>query len=88
MPKLKRTATEIQDANIRKAIQGAAAYYGLCINEQAETAGVKRATWYRRLNDPGTFTLKELRKMALRYHWDAKTVCDFLGVKEVEKCLT
>ena len=87
MPKMRQTATQIQDGHIRKVISGSAAFYELSVNQLAEVAGVKRATWYRRLNDPGTFTLKELRKMVLRYRWDAKTVCDFLGVKEVEKCL-
>jgi hypothetical protein len=83
MPRTRQTALQIQDASIRKAISGSAAFYGLSMEQQYETVGVKRATWYRRLNDPGTFTLREIRRMALRYRWDAKTVCDFIGVKEV-----
>lgn len=82
MPKLRQTDTQIQNACLRKAISGSAGYFQLTVNELADVAGVKRATWYRRLREPGDFTLYELRRMIKRYSWDAKTVCEFLGVKE------
>ena len=84
MPKLRLRLDQVQDASIRQAISGSAGYFGLSVNEQAEIAGVKRATWYRRLQTPGDFSLTELRRMVYNYGWDAKTVCAFLGVKEAE----
>lgn len=83
MPKLRTTEREIQDSYLRKAIKGSAGFYQLDINEQARIAGVKRATWYRRLKSPSDFSVRELRKMIARYDWDAETVCLFLGVKRV-----
>lgn len=82
MPKLRMTDTEVQDAFLRQAIKGSAGYFSLCPDEQAQIAGLTRATWYRRLTQPSTFSLKELRRMAKRYHWDLKTVGAFLGVRE------
>lgn len=82
MPKLRMTDTEVQDALLRQAIKGSAGYFQLVPDEQAAIAGVTRATWYRRLNTPSSFSLKELRRMAKRYHWDARTVCAFMGIRE------
>lgn len=82
MPKLRLTEAQLLDAQLRKAISGSAGYFQLSANEQATIAGVKRATWYRRLNCPSDFSVRELRKMIRRYHWDSKTVCAFLGVRE------
>lgn len=82
MPKLRMTDQQVQDACLRKAIKGAAGYFQLSVEEQARIAGVKRATWYRRLKTPSDFSVKELRKMIVKYNWDAVTVCQFLGVKE------
>lgn len=79
MPKLRLRLNEIQDANVRKAISGSAGYFRLSVNEQAEIAGVRRATWYRRLKQPEEFSLKELRKMAVRYGWDISTIGSFFG---------
>ena len=82
MPKLRMTDTEVQDAFLRQAIKGSAGYFGLMAEEQASIAGVKRATWYRRLKNPSAFTVKELRRMIFKYHWNSKMVCGFLGVKD------
>ncbi len=82
MPKLRMTDTEVQDALLRQAIKGSAGYFQLRPDDQAEIAGVTRATWYRRLNEPGNFSLYELRRMVRRYKWDSKTVCAFLGARE------
>ena len=82
MPKLRMTDQQVQDACLRQAIKGSAGYFQLGPTDQAEIAGVKRATWYRRLDTPSSFSLRELRRMVRRYHWDSKTVCSFLGVQE------
>ena len=82
MPKLRMTDIEVQDALLRQAIKGSAGYFQLRPDDQAEIAGVTRATWYRRLNDPSGFSLDELRRMVRRYKWDSKTVAAFLGVRE------
>ena len=82
MPNMRITDTEVQDAFLRQAIKGSAGYFSLRAPEQAEIAGITRATWYRRLNKPSDFTVAELRRMIRRYHWDNKTVCAFLGVRE------
>lgn len=85
MPKLRMTDIEVQDALLRQAIKGSAAYFKLSVNEQALIAGCTRSTWYRRLNDPSDFSLSELRRMVRRYKWDAKTVAAILGVREGDK---
>jgi len=82
MPKLRMTDTQVQDAHLRQAIKGSAGYFQLSPDEQAEIAGVKRATWYRRLYAPESFSLAELRRMVRRYKWDSRTVCAILGVRE------
>ena len=82
MPKLRMTDLQVQDALLRQAIKGSAGYFQLTPNDQAEIAGVTRATWYRRLDSPYNFSVKELRRMIKRYHWDEKTVCAFLGVRK------
>ena len=82
MPKLRMTDTQVQDALLRQAIKGSAGYFQLRPDEQAGIAGVTRATWYRRLNEPESFSLRELRRMVRRYKWDYRTVCAFLGVRE------
>lgn len=82
MPKTRLTDAQTQDALLRQAIKGSAAFYQLSPTEQAEIAGVTRATWYRRLNEPSSFSLKELRRMTRRYRWSEKTVAAILGVRE------
>lgn len=82
MPKTRMTDLQTQDAILRQAIKGSAGYFQLGPTDQAEIAGVTRATWYRRLNDPSNFSLEELRRMIRRYRWDSRTVCAFLGVRE------
>ena len=82
MPKLRMTDSQVQDALLRQAIKGSAGYFMLSVNEQAEIAGCTRATWYRRLNRPETFTVDELRSMIRKYKWSAHTVGAFLGAKE------
>ena len=69
------------DANFRKALDGSAGYFQLSPMDQANIAGVKRATWYRRLKQPENFTLREFRRMVKHYSWDSATVAAIVGVK-------
>lgn len=85
MPKLRMTFQQIQDSCIRRAISGSAGYFRLSVDEQAEIAGIKRATWYRRLKTPEDFSIKELRKMINRYGWDDSTICSFFRIQEVKR---
>lgn len=73
------------DAHLLKAIYGSAVFYDVCPEEQANIAGMAIATWYRRLKQPETFTVKEFRRMARRYEWDCKTICQILDIREAEK---
>ena len=82
MPNLRMTENQLLDAQLRKAISGSAGYFQLKPDDQALIAGVKRATWYRRLSCPSDFSVGELRRMIRRYHWNSEIVCAFLGVKE------
>lgn len=82
MPKLRMTDIQIMDASLRQAISGSAGYFRLSANDQAEIAGVRRATWYRRLQTPADFSVRELRRMISEYKWTSREVCAFLGVKE------
>lgn len=84
MPKLRMSEEQSMNALLRQAISGSAGYFQLTPNELAAVAGVKRATWYRRLKSPGDFSVKELRRMIRRYGWTAETVGKFLGAKITE----
>lgn len=70
MPKLKQSRTDIVESVIRKAIAGSAAYYGFNSDELARRIGISRATWYRRMQCPSTFTISELFKMVRVLRWD------------------
>ena len=85
MPKLRMSDEQIQDAFLRQAIKGSAGFFQLSSEELARAAGCARATWYRRINQPETFTLAELRRMVKRFHWTAMQVGSFVGVKEERK---
>lgn len=80
MPKLRQTATEIANAKIMEAIKGSAAFYCIPPEEQAGIAGVSRATWYRRLQYPGDFTVSEMRRMAKRYRWEDRAILAMMKV--------
>ena len=78
MPRTKQSKDALFDAKIRRAISGSAAFYDMGVDEQAFAAGVTRSTWYRRLKEPNTFTLYELRRMIRKFHWDNETIIEFL----------
>ena len=70
-----------EDLYLYKTIKGAAAYYHHTPEDQARKIGISSATWYRRLHEPGTFTLREIRKLIRVYNISTQEVCDFLGMK-------
>ena len=80
MPRLKMSSMEQANRRLLEAVKGASAFYDITSDEQASIAGVSRATWYRRLQHPGEFTLNELRRMARQYHWDDKVLSSILRV--------
>lgn len=80
MPKLKMSAREHANAKLMQAIKGSSAYYDISPEDQAQIAGVSRATWYRRLQNPGDVTLDEFRRLCRRFHWDEKTVLEIIRV--------
>jgi len=71
-----------EDLYLQKTLKGAAAYYKHTPEEQARKAGISYSTWYRRMRDPGTFTLQEIRRLIRYYKIGSREVCDFLGIKE------
>jgi len=73
--------TNLQDLYVRKAIRGSAEFYQMSIEEQWRRLGMARATWYRRMKNPGDFTVDNLRQMIKMFHWDAETVGKMLGLK-------
>lgn len=80
MSKMKRTPEDIANARLRQAIKGSAAFYDHSAENQADIAGVSRATWYRRLQYPGDITIREFRRLLKKYRWDEQTVLDILRV--------
>ena len=85
MPKLRMTREQVLDSCLRQAISGSAGYFQLNADRQAEIAGIKRATWYRRLRTPEEFSVKELRQMVRAYSWDDSTICSFFRLLEDQK---
>lgn len=82
MPRLKQNDILLQDSFLIATIKWSAGYFGLIPDEQASIAGVKRATWYRRLKTPSDFTVGEIRRMVSYYGWTVNKVGKFLGAKE------
>ena len=80
MPRLKLSDLEQSNRKLLEAIKGSSAFYDISSDEQAGIAGVSRATWYRRLQHPGEFTLDEIRRMSKRYHWPEQTLIHILRV--------
>ena len=70
-----------EDLYLLKTLKGAAAYFSHTPNDQARIAKVARATWYRRLREPDTFTLAEIRRLIKHYKISPDEVLDFLGVR-------
>lgn len=70
-----------EDLYLQKTIKGVAVYYHHTPDEQARIVKVSHATWYRRLQDPGSFTLRELRRLIKFYKIDISEICDFLGIR-------
>jgi len=69
------------DLYLRKTLKGAAEYYQHTPDEQARIARVSHATWYRRMKDPGSFTLREIRRLIAHYKIGIDEVCDFLDIR-------
>lgn len=70
-----------EDLYLRKTLKGAAEYFRHSPEEQAKIAKISHATWYRRMNDPGSFTLREIRRLIAHYKIDISEVADFLGIR-------
>lgn len=86
MPKLRPSDSHFMDLYLKKAIAASAAFYHVTPDIMAQAAGIARATWYRRLLNPETFTVRELRRLIRAYRWDAGTVCDSLGIRRDSAC--
>ena len=67
------------DQNVRRAIDMAIAFYQLTSKDKPKICGLSRSTFYRRMEHPENFTLKELRKMAESFGWDLPTIGQFFG---------
>lgn len=70
-----------EDLYLLKTLKGAAVYHGHSAAEQAKIAKMSRATWYRKLQEPESFTLAELRRLVSHYKIGIDEICDFLGVR-------
>lgn len=71
-----------EDLYLLKTVKGAAAYFSHTPIDQARIAKVSHATWYRRMKDPGSFTVSELRRLVIHYKISAHELCDIFSVKE------
>ena len=71
-----------EDLYLLKTVKGAGVYFSHSPTAQAHIARVSNATWYRRMKDPGSFTVSELRRLIAYYHIGSHELCDIFGVKE------
>lgn len=80
MPKVTLTATQRQNRAFMAALRGGQARLG---EEHLDTAqifpGCQR-TYYRRIKDPGTFTVAEGRVLFPRYFND-RQLCEAFGIE-------
>lgn len=70
-----------EDLYLLKTLKGAAVYCSHTPEDQAKIARVSRATWYRRLKEPGSLTMSELRRLIKHYKISPEEVLDFLGYR-------
>ena len=57
-------------------IRGRIIELGLSIPQIASSLGINRSTMYRKLKDPGRFTVAELRKLVSLLQWSGQEVRD------------
>lgn len=74
-----------EDQYLKRTLKGAAIYFCHTPDDQARIAKVSHATWYRRLQNPSTFTLAELRRLIAFYKIDISEICDFLGIRREQR---
>lgn len=68
MPKLRVSATEIQDRKIVAAIKYGMEMAGITTKEIALAMRTSTVTVYARMKKPGTFRLQELRAISQKLH--------------------
>lgn len=57
-------------------IRGRIIELGMSVPEIASSLGIDRSTMYRKLKDPGRFTVSELRKLVSVLQWSGQEVRD------------
>lgn len=81
MPRVTLTATQKQDRAFIAALRYGQALLG---EKDIDTAQIvpscKQASYYRRVRDPGTFTLADIRVLAKRYFND-RQLCEACGIE-------
>lgn len=80
MPRLRERPTE----KAKKAFSGHVKEY-LYKNESQlpeliDRVRMSKSTFYKRKEDPGTLSVAELRRFAQVCGWDARAVCEIVGI--------
>ena len=82
MPKVRLTATERQNREFLAALRAGQARRG---EKDIDTAQVipscKQAAYYRRIKNPGSFLIEDLRELARRYDFSDRQLCLMIGVE-------
>lgn len=72
MPKIYKTPAKAYEENVKKNIKDKILWLGFCagINkgQLADSAGLTRTTFDRRMKDPGSLTVNELLRICAKVH--------------------
>ena len=69
MPKLKPSKTELQDRTLVGSMENQMRIQGIDKKGTAKQAGFAESTFYQRLRNPDTFTIRELRRVFAVLHY-------------------
>lgn len=61
---------------LKNRIKARAVELGITVPQLATSLGINRSTMYRKLKDPGRFTVSELKKLVSVLRWSGREVCD------------
>ena len=80
MPKVTLTAAQRQDRAFLAALRGGQALRGERDRDTMQCVLMPSSTYYRKVKDPGTFSVSDVRRLAQRYFND-RQLCEVFGIE-------
>lgn len=80
MPKVTLTATQRQDRAFLAALRGGQALRGERDTDTMQYIRMPSSTYYRKVKEPSTFSVSDVRRLAQRYFND-RQLCEAFGIE-------